>query len=105
MSISVSLEECELFQSFKDQIEEKKREFFKLNMKILEREDKMNERVLLYEKEKKCAYETVRIDNDEITKARLVLEAIRKECNNNKSKIALLEKNLECVKQTQADSN
>ena len=53
MSISISIEEYELYQSFKDQIKEKKREFFKLNMKILEREDKMKERVILYEKEKK----------------------------------------------------
>ena len=53
MSISISIEEYELYQSFKDQIEEKKTEFFKLNMEILERKDKMNERVVLYEKEKK----------------------------------------------------
>ena len=74
-------------------------------MKILEREDKMNERVLLYEKEKKIAYETLKIVNDEITKSRLVLEAIRKECNDNKSKIAVLENKLECAKQTQVDVN
>ena len=61
MSISISIEEYELYQSFKEQIEEKKREFFKLNMKILERKDKMNERVILYEKEKKIAYETLKI--------------------------------------------
>ena len=61
MSISISIEEYELYQSFKEQIEEKKREFFKLNMKILETEDKMNERVILYEKEKKIAYETLKI--------------------------------------------
>ena len=53
MSISISIEEYELYQSFQEQIEEKKREFFKFNMKILETEDKMNERVILYEKEKK----------------------------------------------------
>ena len=33
MSISISLEENELFKNFKEQIEEKKKEFFNLNMK------------------------------------------------------------------------
>ena len=53
MSISISIEEYELYQSFKEQIEEKKKEFFNLKLKIIEREDKMNERVILYEREKK----------------------------------------------------
>ena len=106
MSIKISLEEYELFQSFKDQIEEKKKEFFKLNIIILGREDKMNERVYVYEKEKKVAYETLNILNKEITKARLVLDALRKECNDNKLKIADLENKLECaVKQIQVGSN
>ena len=94
MSISISIEEYELYQSFKEQIEEKKKEFFDLNMKIIEREDKMNERVILYEREKKIAYETLKIVNDEIIKARLVLEAIKKECNGNKMQIELLEKKI-----------
>ena len=105
MNISISIEEYELYQSFKDQIEEKKREFFKLNMKILEREDKMNETVILYEKEKKIAYETLKIINDEIIKSRLILDEIRKECNDNKIQIALLENKLECVRQSQVDKN
>ena len=33
MSISISLEEYELFKNVKEQIEEKKKEFFNLNMK------------------------------------------------------------------------
>ena len=105
MSISVSIEEYELYQSFKEQIEEKKREFFKLNMKILEREDKMNKRVILYEKEKKIAYETLKIVHDELIKARLVLEAIKKEYDGNKMQIELLEKKIKCAQQTHADKN
>ena len=75
-------------------------------MKILEREDKMNERVYVHEKEKKVAYETLNILNNEITKARLVLDELRKECNDNKLKISDLENKLECaVKQIQVESN
>ena len=37
MSINISIEECELYLSFKDQIEGKKKEFFKLNYNIIER--------------------------------------------------------------------
>ena len=33
MSINISIEEYGLLKNFKDQIEEKKKEFFKLNMK------------------------------------------------------------------------
>ena len=58
MSISISLEEYELFKAFKEQIEDKKKEFFNLNMKIIEREEKMHERAIFYEKEKRIAYET-----------------------------------------------
>ena len=57
MSISISLEEYELFKSFIEQIEEKKKQFFYLNMEILEREEKMNQCAIFYEKEKKIAYD------------------------------------------------
>ena len=53
-------------------------------MKIIEREDKMYERVHVYEKEKKIAYETLSILNKEIDKARLVLDSLTKECDDNK---------------------
>ena len=56
-------------------------------------------------KKKKIAYETLKIVNDEIIKSRLILDAIRKECNDSKTQIALLENKLECVKQTQADTS
>ena len=51
MSINISIEEYELFKNFKDQINKKKIEFFDLNMKIMDREDKMYQRVHVYEKE------------------------------------------------------
>ena len=97
MSISISLEEYELFQSFKEQIEKRKKEFFNLNMKILVREEKMNQRAIFYEKEKKIAYETLAIINNEIEKARVCLEKLKKDCNKDKTKIAELEKKLLCV--------
>ena len=106
MSINISIEEYELFKNFKDQINEKKKEFFDLNMKIIDREDKMYQRVHVYEKEKKIAYETLSILNKETDKARLVLELLRKECANDKLKIIEFEKKIECaVKQIQAETN
>ena len=106
MSINISIEEYELFKNFKDQINEKKKEFFDLNMKIMDREDKMYQRVHVYEKEKKIAYETLGILNKEIDKARLVLESLRKECADGKLKIIELEKKIECaVKQIRAEPN
>ena len=106
MSINISIEEYELFKNFKDQINEKKKEFFNLNMKIMDREDKMYQRVHVYEKEKKNAYETLSILNKEIDKARLVLESLRKECADDELKIIELEKKIECaVKQIQAEPN
>ena len=92
MSINISIEEYELLKNFKDQLEEKKKEFFNLNLKIIEREDKMYERVEVYEKEKKIAYETLSILNKEIDKARLLLDSVRKECADNRLKIIDLEK-------------
>ena len=98
MSINISIEEYELFKNFKDQInEKKKKEFFDLNMKIMDREDKMYQRVHVYEKEKKIAYETLSILNREIDKARLVLESLREECADDKLKIIELEKKIECA--------
>ena len=106
MSINISIEEYELFKNFKDQINEKKKEFFDLNMKIIDREDKMYQRVHVYEKEKKIAYETLSILNKETDKARLFLELLRKECANDKLKIIEFEKKIECaVKQIQAETN
>ena len=106
MSINISIEEYELFKNFKDQINEKKKEFFDLNMKIMDREDKMYQLVHVYEKEKKIAYETLSILNKEIDKARLVLESLRKECADDKLKIIELEKKIECaVKQIRAEPN
>ena len=82
----------------------KKKEFFDLNMKILDREDKMYQRVHVYEKEKNIAYETLSILNKEIDKARLVLESLRKECADDKLKIIELEKKIECaIKQIRAE--
>ena len=97
MSINISIEEYELFKNFKDQINEKRKEFFDLNMKIMDREDKMYQRVHVYEKEKKITYETLSILNKEIDKARLVLESLRKECAEDKLKIIELEKKIECA--------
>ena len=97
MSINISIEEYELFKNFKDQINEKRKEFFDLNMKIMDREDKMYQRVHVYEKEKKITYETLSILNKEIDKARLVLESLRKECADDKLKIIELEKKIECA--------
>ena len=47
-------------------------------MKILEREEKMNQRAIFYEKEKKIAYETLTIINNEIDKARTCLDTLKK---------------------------
>ena len=106
MGINISIEEYELFKNFKDQINERKKEFFDLNMKIMDREDKMYQRVHVYEKEKKIAYETLSILNKKIDKARLVLESLRKECADDKLKIIELEKKTECtVKQIRAEPN
>ena len=106
MGINISIEEYELFKNFKDQINERKKEFFDLNMKIMDREDKMYQRVHVYEKEKKIAYETLSILNKKIDKARLVLESLRKECADDKLKIIELEKKIECtVKQIRAEPN
>ena len=106
MSINISIEEYELFKNFKDQINEKKKKFFDLNIKIMDREDKMYQRVHVYEKEKKIAYETLSILNKEIDKARLVLESLRKECADNKLKIIELEKKIECaVEQIRVEPN
>ena len=106
MSINISIEEYELFKNFKDQINEKKKEFFDLNMKVMDREDKMYQRVHVYEKEKKIAYETLSILNKEIDKARLVLESLRKECADDKLKIIELEKKIECaVEQIRVEPN
>ena len=66
MRINISIEEYELFKNFKDQINEKKKEFFDLNMKIMDREGKIYQRVYVYEKERKIAYETLSILHKEI---------------------------------------
>ena len=86
MSISISLEEYELFKAFKEQIEDKKKIFFNLNMKIIEREEKMHERAIFYEKEKRIAYETLSIIKKEIGKARVCLQDLKKECDKDKKK-------------------
>ena len=99
MSISISLEEYELFKAFKEQIEDKKKKKFNLNMKIIEHEEKMHERAIFYEKEKRIAYETLSIINKEIDKARICLEDLKKECDKDKKKkkIAEIEKKLLCA--------
>ena len=53
MSINISIEEFEFIRVLKIRSKRKKKEFFKLNLNIIEREEKMNERIILYEKEKK----------------------------------------------------
>ena len=53
MSINISIEEYEFIRVLKIRSKRKKKEFFKLNLNIIEREEKMNERIILYEKEKK----------------------------------------------------
>ena len=57
----------------------------------------MNQRAIHYEKEKKFAYETLGIINNEIDKARICLETLKKDCNKDRAKIAELEKKLSCV--------
>ena len=81
----------------KNKLKRKKKEFFNLNMKILEREEKMNQRAIFYEKEKKIVYETLAIINNKIDNARVCLEKVKKDCNKDKTKIAELEKKLLCV--------
>ena len=66
-------------------------------MKIIEREEKMHERAIFYEKEKRIAYETLSIINKEIDKARVCLEDLKKECDKDKKKIAEIEKKLLCA--------
>ena len=55
--MNISHEEYALLQSFKFQLEEKKKEFFALNIKLLEREEKLYERTRFYEREMKIAKE------------------------------------------------
>ena len=66
----------------------------------------MYERVEVYEKEKRIAYETLSILNKEIEKTRLLLDSLRKECADDTLKIIDLEKKIECaVKEIQAGPN
>ena len=55
-------------------------------MKIIEREEKMHERAIFYEKEKRIAYETLSIIKKEIGKARVCLQDLKKECDKDKKK-------------------
>ena len=64
----------------------------------------MNQRAVHYEKEKKIAYETLAIINNEIEKARICLESLKKDCNKDRAKISELEKKLSCaIKQEQIE--
>ena len=83
----------------KNRLKRKKKEFFDVNMKIIEREEKMHQRANFYEKEKRIAHETLNILNNEIDKARVCLENLKKECDKDKTKIAELEK-IMCYKRS-----
>ena len=90
--MNISHEEYALLQSFKFQLEEKKKEFFALNIKLLEREEKLYERTRFYEREMKIAKETIRILEEEINKARECLDTLKKECAEDKKKLIQIEK-------------
>ena len=95
--MNISLEEYELLQSFKFQFEEKKKEFFELNLKILDREEQLYERICFYEREMNIAKETIRILEEEIVKARKCFDNLKKECAEDKKKIIQLEKKTSCA--------
>ena len=95
--MNISLEEYELLQSFKFQFQEKKKGIFELNLKILDREEKLYERTCFYEREMKIAKETIRILEEEIVKARKYLDNLKKECAEDKKKIIQLEKKASCA--------
>ena len=106
MSISISLAEYELCQSFKFQLEEKKKEFFELDLKILDREEKLYSRTQFFDREIKIAKETIRILNEEINKARKFLEILKKECGSDKKKLNELEKKTEsALKEMKLENN
>ena len=90
--MNISHEEYAPLQSFKFQLEEKKKEFFALNIKLLEREEKLYERTRFYEREMKIAKETIRILEEEINKARECLDTLKKECAEDKKKLIQIEK-------------
>ena len=90
--MNISHEEYALLQSFKFQLEEKKKEFFALNIKLLEREEKLYEPTRFYEREMKIAKETIRILEEEINKARECLDTLKKECAEDKKKLIQIEK-------------
>ena len=95
--MNISLEEYALLQSLKFQFEEKKKEFFELNLKILDREEKLYERTRFYEREMKIAKETIRILEEEIIKARECLDNLKKECAEDKKKLLQLEEKTSCA--------
>ena len=75
----------------------KKNEFFELNLKILDREEKLYERTCFYERKMKIVKEAIRILEEEIVKARKCLDNLKKECAEDKKKIIQLEKKTSCA--------
>ena len=87
------------------QIESKKKEYLSLIEKINE---KLKEQELNYKffmKEKKIAYETLKIIGDEVVKARKEIDKIENECLDHRKAIKKLQEEIKCLQKQKLESS
>ena len=84
-SISLNQEECELFVSYRDQINNDFERFKSINLALTEQEDELRlvkhltcQELLKCERDKKNAYEVLSIINKDIEEARNKLNELKK---------------------------
>ena len=98
MSINISLEEYELFKSFKEQIEEKKQEYFDLEIEKEALEKRIKELALFHERKKKKALVQLTIIEQEVIKARASLQELKKQSKKDARSLVKLEEKVCAIK-------
>ena len=81
MTVTINIEEYELLMSFKDQLEEKKEEYFQLlkEKKVIETE--LRDTANFHQNEKNKSLLQLHIIEQEVEKSRQVLEELKKQRN------------------------
>ena len=98
MSINISLEEYELFKSFKEQIEEKKQEYFDLSIEKEALDKRIVELAKFHEIERKKVLVQLSIIEEEVHRARGSLAELKKQSKSEARALVKLEEKVCAVK-------
>ena len=94
MTVTINIEEYELLMSFKDQLEEKKQEYFKLMKEKEVVENELIDTVNFYRNEKNKSLLQLSIIEKEVEKSRQVLDELKKQSRKETKAIIALEEKL-----------